>query len=362
MMMRGRRRRYRTIECPICTETVRENVALTMRCCSQRLCTSCMGGYCTEQISEGLFNITCPFTECDKKLDHGIVINNLAEEKQKKLFMKMITESLSDPHVKTCPSCSTTERISEESLAQIKKAKNSWFRSISSKACHIKCSDCNLEWCFSCHAPWHKGISCSTYLKGDKAFSQWMYWRGGSAVNAHFCPKCKIPIQRSSGCPSMVCSYCNVSWCYDCGQSKNWDHTILGPHYSKFAFKGCLSSSYLVCNNISITYLVRSIILLLMIFGMFLLASTVFFVGVPILPLVLLAGCTTLPLYWVLRKEEPICGATPYTILRKCIASTTRLATFTLVGCLFILMGPIAILAGTTLIPLMVTFGKIARY
>ena len=357
MMMRRRRGRARTIECPICTESVRENIALTMRCCNNRLCKDCMGGYCTEQINEGLFNISCPFTGCDKKLDHGIIVNSV-EEKKKKLFEKMITESLSDPHVKTCPGCSKTERISETSLDQIKRAKNAWFTSKNSKACQIKCSDCNLEWCFSCHAPWHKGSTCSTYLKGDKAFSQWMYWRAGSDVNAHFCPKCKIPIQRSSGCPSMVCSYCNVSWCYDCGQSKNWDHTILGPHYSKYAFKGCLSSSYLVCNSRNITYLVRSILLLLMILGMFFLGSIVLIIGLPILPLILLAACTVLPLYGVLSREKPIGGDYPYRIFSKCIAGATKFGIFTLVVCVFILLGPVAILTGTTLIPLMIRFDK----
>ena len=353
--MRGRRgRRFRTLDCPICIDNVREANTLKMRCCSMALCKECMQDYCSEQIKEGIFKINCPFTSCDKKLDHGMVMNNLTEVRQKKLFEKMITESMSNSRMKTCPGCSKAEEISKESLAAINSAKNGWFSSASAKTTQIKCNDCSLKWCFSCHAPWHSGMTCSVYLKGDRAFSEWMRWRTGPAINAHFCPKCRIPIQRSTGCPSMVCSYCNASWCYDCGQSKNWDNTILGPHYSKMAFKGCLAPNYLFCHSLVITYFIRIGFLLLMLAGIIALGTVVLVIGVPILPLALLGMCTTLPLFRLLGYEKAIQGVTPVKILNSCISHSARFVMLIVVFCLFILVSPLVILSITTLIPLLI--------
>ena len=362
MMMRRRRgRRFRTVDCSICTEPIRETTMLSVRCCSTQICQECMQSYCTEQMKEGIFSISCPFTGCDKKLDHGMVMNNLTQETHKKLFEKMIVESTSNPRIKTCPSCSRAEEISADNLAIINKAKNAWFSSANSKTLQIKCTSCSLKWCFSCHAPWHNGMTCSVYLKGDKAFGDWMRWKLGPTINAHFCPKCRIPIQRSSGCPSMVCSYCNVSWCYDCGQSKNWDNTFLGPHYSKTALKGCLAPNYLFYNSLTITYIIRIALLLSMLTGMVAMGSVVFVFGIPILPLVLVGMCTTLPLYKLLQRERAINGITPMRMLNTSITHSVRIGIVTLVISLFILLSPLILLSATTLGPLLVYASRLAK-
>jgi hypothetical protein len=65
----------------------------------------------------------------------------------------------------------------------------------------VTCSACALKWCFSCHAPWHEGVTCTEYLKGDKQFLHWtrerVVIRAGMDYtmdqrNAQQCPKCKV--------------------------------------------------------------------------------------------------------------------------------------------------------------------------
>lgn len=352
MMMRRRRGRRRTVECPICTETNAESGMITMHCCGQRICKQCMQGYCAEKMNEGFFKIGCPFNECEKHLDHGMIIKNLEEEKHKVLFEKLIAESVSDPCVKACPGCSAIERVSKEKLKIMNSSNKSWFSNSNPEITQIKCSNCDTPWCFTCHAPWHKGMSCSTYLKGDSAFSQWMYWKNGTSINAHFCPKCRIPIQRSSGCPSMVCSFCKVSWCYDCGQSKAWDYTILGPHYSKIALKGCLAPAYLYFNSIPITYLFRISMLMLMALGFFVLGSTILTIVVPII-LLLIPALTILPLLVIFKRQQPINGVAPYRIFKDSFARSVRVCMMSLVAILFVIMGPVVLLAGATLLPML---------
>ena len=341
--------------CPICTEPIREHTVLNVRCCSMQICQECMQSYCTEQMKEGIFSISCPFTGCDKKLDHGMVMNNLTQETHKKLFEKMIVESTSNPRIKTCPSCSRAEEISADNLAIINKAKNAWFSSANSKTLQIKCTSCSLKWCFSCHAPWHNGMTCSVYLKGDKAFGDWMRWKLGPTVNAHFCPKCRIPIQRSSGCPSMVCCKCRERWCYNCGQSRYWDNTLFGPHYSRIALKGCLAPSYLFCNSLAITYIIRIGFLLSVLAGM----VTILVIGILILPLILIGMCTTLPLYklmlrkWAYNRHKRRVTPTNRVNLKSSVSLLLRLGVLTLVISLFILLFPLIILTSVTVVPLL---------
>lgn len=60
----------------------------------------------------------------------------------------------------------------------------------------INCIDCQLEWCFDCHAPWHQGLTCQKYKKGDKMLEKWAKLKSIRFYqrNAQRCPKCKVPL------------------------------------------------------------------------------------------------------------------------------------------------------------------------
>ena len=260
--------------CQVCTESKLVNDMVELNCCIQQICEECIQRYCTEKVRGGIFTIECPFTPCKEKLDHGMIVNNL-DENNRKLFKQFIAESRRDPCVKSCPSCSKLERISEQELKAMESEKKSWFFSKSSNKSKISCLDCDLNWCFLCHAPWHEGISCSTYLKGDQAFAKWMSWKSGSEFNAHFCPKCRVPIQRSTGCRNMTCTQCSILWCYDCGGSIVRSDSIFGPHHSKTALKGCLAPRNLFFNSIPITYFCRIYLLIFTLLYAILMKKTV---------------------------------------------------------------------------------------
>ena len=105
---------------------------------------------------------------------------------------------------------------------------------------HITCEKCDLEWCFKCHAPWHKNVTCKQFRHGNKDFKKWITGRDvkGNA-NGHHCPSCKIPIQRTTGCNHMTCSDCRCEFCYRCGYRFMTLPGILGDHHSKLGFAGC---------------------------------------------------------------------------------------------------------------------------
>ena len=81
----------------------------------------------------------------------------------------------------------------------------------------VQCIECQLIWCFQCHAPWHDGITCNEFRKGDRMLKYWAKEVHFGQQNAQLCPKCKIYIQRTKGCDHMVCTYCQTEFCYKCG-------------------------------------------------------------------------------------------------------------------------------------------------
>ncbi|XP_066268228.1 E3 ubiquitin-protein ligase RNF217-like [Branchiostoma lanceolatum] len=102
----------------------------------------------------------------------------------------------------------------------------------------VECSECNMVWCFPCHAPWHEGVNCRLYQKGDKLLKVWAKEECQGQVNAQRCPKCKIYIQRTSGCDHMTCTRCKTEFCYRCGDRFR-DIRFMGNHYTKLSVFGC---------------------------------------------------------------------------------------------------------------------------
>ncbi|KPP59274.1 hypothetical protein Z043_122818 [Scleropages formosus] len=102
----------------------------------------------------------------------------------------------------------------------------------------VQCSRCQFVWCFKCHAPWHEGIKCKDYRKGDKLLRHWASAIEHGQRNAQKCPRCKIHIQRTEGCDHMSCTLCNTSFCYRCGE-KYRHLRFFGDHSSNLSVFGC---------------------------------------------------------------------------------------------------------------------------
>ncbi|KAM9665407.1 E3 ubiquitin-protein ligase RNF217 isoform 2-T2 [Trichechus inunguis] len=102
----------------------------------------------------------------------------------------------------------------------------------------IQCPTCQFVWCFKCHSPWHEGVNCKEYKKGDKLLRHWASEIEHGQRNAQKCPKCKIHIQRTEGCDHMTCSQCNTNFCYRCGERYR-QLRFFGDHTSNLSIFGC---------------------------------------------------------------------------------------------------------------------------
>ena len=215
--------------CEVCYEMT----SVKRPCCSINVCNDCLHQIVVVNVNDGVTSISCPNPECDQLLLRDeilTVLNTKQDLGTKDKYERFRLAKCTSDKEKVCPNCSWLTAIKTDK--KVRKWKKSDI--------HITCEKCDLEWCFKCHAPWHKNITCKEFKRGNKEFRKWITGKDmkGNANGRH-CPSCKIPIQRSDGCPHMTCSDCHCEFCYQCGCRFMNLPGILGNHNSSLGFAGC---------------------------------------------------------------------------------------------------------------------------
>ncbi|XP_076456869.1 uncharacterized protein LOC143291121 isoform X2 [Babylonia areolata] len=212
-------------ECYVCFE---ETELRRRLCCDFPVCDKCLESYLMVQVLQANVNIECLNINCNSYI-HRNEISARLPPKFKMKFYKFLIDANVDPTVKTCPRCSCGLQVDKAALKKRKVIKN---------GLHVTCKRCNLDWCFTCHAPLHKGMTCKAYRKGDVLLKEWAREFHYGQLNAQQCPKCKIFIQRSLGCDHMLCTRCSTNFCYKCGECYR-GVKLLGNHFSRYSPFGC---------------------------------------------------------------------------------------------------------------------------
>ena len=185
-----------TDECCVCLTTtpVRQR-----ECCNSFICDSCFKTYLTERINQRQRTIQCPGYKCKTDLSSDEVAYH-ADPLMWIKFYRFMLEANQEPHKKICPQCSFLMIVDESWLKKkhwspFNKAKT--LKKLSPLEAKVCCEHCNLEWCFSCHAPWHDGKTCREFRKRDRLLKYWATERNDGTVNAHKCPKCRVGCNHS---------------------------------------------------------------------------------------------------------------------------------------------------------------------
>ncbi|KAM4633741.1 E3 ubiquitin-protein ligase RNF217 [Polymixia lowei] len=210
------------LSCRVCLE---DKAIAALHCCQKAVCDECLKLYVSSQVRVGRAYIICPIPECSGFLEEGLVLSHLANEEVAKYHYFLELSQL-DASTKPCPQCSqfTSLRTHTPNRTEHKYK--------------IQCSKCQFVWCFKCHAPWHNGLKCRDYRRGDKLLRNWASVIEHGQRNAQKCPQCKIHIQRTDGCDHMTCTQCNTNFCYRCGE--RYRHLrFFGDHTSNLSVFGC---------------------------------------------------------------------------------------------------------------------------
>ncbi|CAK6446569.1 unnamed protein product [Pipistrellus nathusii] len=212
--------------CRVCLE---DKPIKPLPCCKKAVCEECLKVYLSSQVQLGQVEIKCPITECFEFLEETTVVYNLTHEDSIK-YKYFLELGRIDASTKPCPQC--------KHFTTFKKKGHIPTPSRSESKYKIQCPACQFVWCFKCHSPWHEGVNCKEYKKGDKLLRHWASEIEHGQRNAQKCPKCKIHIQRTEGCDHMTCSQCNTNFCYRCGERYR-QLRFFGDHTSNLSIFGC---------------------------------------------------------------------------------------------------------------------------
>lgn len=204
-------------------------------CCGCMICQECIAELLIAKINDGIVNhIPCPSSFCREELSEDTIHTALQFrpgmlEKYERFRIAQSEDSTKKP----CPRCS---KVMVHHISQRRGGR------LTEKDVKVTCSVCMLEWCFSCHAPWHAGLACKELKNGNKLFHKWIKSRSGpkgqKTANGQYCPGCRIPIQRTVGCNSMQCTHCRTNFCYQCGETFKTS-LLFGNHYKTLTPNGC---------------------------------------------------------------------------------------------------------------------------
>ena len=154
-------------------------------CCASDICTTCLDTYISGKVKEGISDIQCPGSMCNKPLDRQTIQQVVPFDISQRLsFLRVKAGKYK--FRKACPFCDYILSVAQPVLDFHDK-----YESIA------VCPQCSKEWCFYCMAPWHEGMTCGEY-KGSMAntgVEKWANPKGkGNMRNAQMCPTCKVSL------------------------------------------------------------------------------------------------------------------------------------------------------------------------
>ncbi|KAA1477866.1 hypothetical protein DENSPDRAFT_787293 [Dentipellis sp. KUC8613] len=195
----------RRFECGICFEEHPEDFVARPDRCSHSFCRDCIRRLVITKLNEHRFPVLCPVCSVDRdKADPGVISQHLVLEigitdKEYAIWEEMELSAFSV--LIHCRQCKKSMFVDKDDVSET-----------DTLVCPML--SCQFAWCKSCQqaidigGPKH---SCD----GSSELDHLMRERGWK-----YCPNCKTPIQKISGCNHMTCMSpgCNTHFCYVCGE------------------------------------------------------------------------------------------------------------------------------------------------
>jgi len=162
-----------------------------LSCCSSSICSKCLYSHLLSYIKEGRIRIICP--SCPHIFNREEILfllsSNDSNEELSSRYKRFYADINGQAHIKTCPRCCSIKEIDKHLFEGVR-----WKRNIPRK---VLCNECQFEWCFYCHAPWHDKMTCKEYQQGEKMLRSWAEQMDQNQQNAQKCPRCKVSLFKS---------------------------------------------------------------------------------------------------------------------------------------------------------------------
>ncbi|KAI4371114.1 hypothetical protein MLD38_019383 [Melastoma candidum] len=193
--------------CDICAETRLggEMIKISERC-THSFCTGCVTKHVETKILENVTDVKCPGLDCESVIEVDIC-SGFLEGKLLQMWEKAKCEAAFDEIQKYyCPfkECSAMLIVDSEVGNSLKEC---------------ECPYCHRLFCASCKVPWHWKYTCEQFQsmdEGERGNEDVLVKELAEEKKWGRCPKCKFYVERTYGCPHIICR-CRFEFCYGCG-------------------------------------------------------------------------------------------------------------------------------------------------
>lgn len=196
--------------CEICVERKENDQMFTTQSCNHSYCSDCISKHVSTRVEENLTVVRCPGVHCETVLELDECRPLLPEVVIHRWEDALCQEFINASQRFYCPFRDCSALLLNDGGEVIREA---------------ECPFCHRLFCAQCYVPWHPGIACEDFQRLNE------YERGREDLMVRElaqekkwarCPKCKYYVERTVGCPHMVCR-CQFEFCYGCGEK--WSNT-----------------------------------------------------------------------------------------------------------------------------------------
>ncbi|PHU19021.1 hypothetical protein BC332_10172 [Capsicum chinense] len=195
---------YETFMCEICVDEKPMTQNFKIMGCNHSYCHACTINYIASKLQQNITRISCPVPGCIGNYEphycRSILPKQVFDRWGDALCESMILES--DKFY--CPYKTCSALLINENRGRILSNKGS------------KCPNCKKLFCPNCKVPWHKGFSCEEFQKlqenDEGGRDDIALLKLAKRRRWQRCPRCRIYVARTKGCPHMHCSV-HGPWC-----------------------------------------------------------------------------------------------------------------------------------------------------
>ncbi|XP_031392651.1 probable E3 ubiquitin-protein ligase RNF217 [Punica granatum] len=209
---RTRSYRRRIIQCEICAE--KKQTCEMMRInkkCVHSFCSVCIAKHVKTRVADNQVTVPCPGLDCKHKVEYKVCVGILPKDVLDAWGKALCEALILEDHKFYCPFRDCSAMLVNDSEKVIEQS---------------ECPHCHRLFCAQCHVPWHAGVACMEFqaLNEDERGSDDLFLRKlAREKNWGRCPKCKFFVERTQGCPHIICR-CKFEFCYGCGSAWSQSH------------------------------------------------------------------------------------------------------------------------------------------
>ncbi|KAH8829097.1 hypothetical protein DL96DRAFT_1462531 [Flagelloscypha sp. PMI_526] len=192
-------------ECQICYDTSARKEKCSLDSCQHILCRPCLAQYILTKVEEKQVPIWCPVCWAEDRPNllafEADALQTLGfQQSDIDAFITLTMQSISLPL--TCPECAHEFSVDRED-----------FSGLTTIGCPLP--TCKHIWCKFCRQEIPFGYVGEHTCDGSSELKALMTEKGWK-----FCPACRAPHEKVSGCNHIICTAqgCSAHYCFKCGK------------------------------------------------------------------------------------------------------------------------------------------------